>query len=106
MTSIRLKYAGRSGRYSKEDTEKMARLQDEYNRTRRFLNKGERDPEAVNGDKTSASAAAISLNANHHAPIPPIARGKAPGGGASNSSGASNNMEEDAGAGIGPARSA
>ena len=92
MAAIQASYVGRSGRYSKADTEKMAALQDEYDRTRRFLGKNDDDPDAVSIGKKNDEAPMVEIAklAVHHAAIPPLPRGKAKGGGSSTVAGANN----------------
>ena len=70
MRAIRTRYAGRSGRYSKADTDEMARLGDALSRAQRFISPGDADPDAVSGKRGQNPADSIAQNAHHHGAIP------------------------------------
>ena len=70
MNATRDKYQGRSGRYSKDDTEKMRRLGVDLARAERFLLPGATDPDAVSGNMDPNPAESIAKNAQHHGAIP------------------------------------
>ena len=65
MRAIRTRYSGRSGRYSKADTDEMARLGDALGRAQRFISPGDADPDAVSGKRGQNPADSIAQNAHH-----------------------------------------
>ena len=93
MRAIRTRYSGRSGRYSRADTDEMARLGDALSRAQRFISPGDADPDAVSGKRGQNPADSIAQNAHHHGAIPPLPRGKPVGLGASGGGGDGHRVE-------------